>query len=220
MALSFPLSRTDFQNQLRIASTTPFRLQRLEETSGVATGDIITKQVAPPKWIAQMTLARMPFSEASGVLSLLDSLGTSNRVHLYDPTCPYPRADPGGAGLGDADAIVVVSIGANNRSLRITGLPVGYVLSRGDMISIGYGSPTRRWLGRIAETVAANAAGQTPLFEVAPHIPAGLQPGDPVTLKRPHGVFVITGFASGQAAKRDDGHHVTGVEFSAIQVPK
>lgn len=213
MPLEFPLSRT-FQNRLRIAPTSLFRLERYEQTSGLANGQPLNRIMAPPKWIAEFALVPMRAEEAAGIAGVLDALGSSERVRLYDPAKRFAAADPNGA-LLDGRSLVVSAIGADNRSLRIAGLPGGFVVTEGDMISVGYGSPERRALFRAAETVAASGLGQTPSIEVRPHAPEGLAVGQPAILTRPYGLFVISDVQTGTA----DRALVTGMRFSARQVP-
>lgn len=213
MALQFPLARSEFQDLFGFAGFSPLRLQKFEEASGLGSGQPIHAQIAPPKWVAHFAFSRMRFGLAARAVALVEALGSSNRVNLYDPTIPFPRADPGGVVLGSAK-LAVVSIGFNNRSLRIGGMPAGYVLSEGDMVSIGYRSPQRRWLGRIVESSEANGLGTSPTFEVRPALPAGIVPGDPVTLRKAYGTFLISDFDPGRA----EGLHVVGMRFSALQV--
>lgn len=213
MPWTFPLTRADFQNTLRVAEAPPFRIRRSEEVSGTV-GEVMTSEIAAPRWEAQFALAPMYRADAARVVGMLEELGTYNSVHLYDPTVRFPASDPTGSGISGA-TVVVFSLGANNKSLRLAGLPSGYVLSAGDMLSAPYGSPTRRYLGRITEAAVANGAGVTPTFDVVPQLPEGFAVGAQVTLSRPHGAFRIVSFDPGSAF----GVTVTGVQFSAVQVP-
>lgn len=216
MPLTYPLTRAAFQDRLRIGNARPFALARFEEISGLGTGEIITAIIAAPKWEAEFALSsRLTYAQAAEALALLEALGTSRTVELYDVTQPFPAADPGGALLGGASP-TVSAIGTDNSSLRITGLPPAYVITIGDMISIGYSSGSRRALFRAGETVTASAGGVTPMFSVAPHLPAGLSIGASVTLARPYGWFrVVPGsFDPGVSTKLGN----SGVRFRALQV--
>lgn len=214
MPLTFPFNLATFQETLRIASAPPFRLRLNEESSGLGSGQIITAERAPPKWVAEFSLITMEYAEAARVIALLTALGSSNRVWLYDPSIPYPKADPKGLGISTSP-LTVSGLGSDGSSLRVSGLPASYVLSAGDMISVGYGLPSRRWLGRLVENATANGSGQTPIFSVMPHLPTGLVVGSTATVRKPFGVFLIADYDPGVAS----GTKVTGVRFSAIQVP-
>jgi hypothetical protein len=72
------------------------------------------------------------------------------------------------------------------RELRITGLPVGYVLSAGDMLGFQYGSnPVRHALHRIVVGGTASSGGLTPMLEVVPNLRPGAAAGLTVSLVRP-----------------------------------
>lgn len=216
MPLDFPLSRAAFQDRLRIANARPFALARFEEISGLGTGEIITSIIAAPKWEAEFTLSsRLTYAQAAEALALLEALGTSRTVELYDVTQPNPAADPGGETLGGASP-TVSAIGSDNASLRLTGLPPAYVITIGDMISVGYSSGSRRALFRVHETVEASAGGVSPMFAVAPHLPPGLAVGASVVLKRPYGWFRIVpgSFDPGYSTKLGN----SGIRFRALQV--
>src|SRR5690606_29871631 len=105
--------------------------------------------------------------------------------YLYSPMNCYPAADPGGVIL-DASEVTIHTIGSNNRSLRLEGLPAGYVLTAGDALAFDYGaSPVRRAWHRLAETVTASGSGLTPLFDLSTHLRPGATTGLAVTLKKP-----------------------------------
>lgn len=216
MPLEFPLSRAAFQDRLRIANARPFALARFEEVSGLGTGQIITSIIAAPKWEAEFMLSsRLTYAQAAEALALLEALGTSRTVALYDVTQPFPAADPDAVALGSASP-TVSAIGSDNASLRITGLPPAYVITIGDMISIGYSSGARRALFRVHETVTATAGGVTPMFAVAPHLPTGLSVGASVMLRRPYAWFRIVpgSFDPGFSTKLGN----SGLRFRALQV--
>jgi hypothetical protein len=72
------------------------------------------------------------------------------------------------------------------RELRVTGLPSGYVLSAGDMLSFQYGaSPVRYALHRIVVGGTASSGGLTPMLEVVPNLRAGAVAGLTISLIRP-----------------------------------
>lgn len=211
MALNFPLTRTAFQSGIKVAQAMPFRLYRKEMVSETADEEI--KALGPARWVAEFRLVDMYRAEAARVIALLEALGTTNRVRLYDPSTPYPKSDPAGAAIA-GNTLTVFALGSNGRSLRIAGLPANFALSAGDMISVGYGSG-RRALFRASEPVTANSGGTTPEFDVMPHLPVGLAPGDSVEMDQPYGLFTLAEFDPGVA----DGLIVAGVRFAARQVP-
>lgn len=192
MALTFPLSLNTFADKLRIA-TVRWELKRWDQLSGLGSGDVLAAQLAPPRIAGTVTLAPMYHDDAAEVQALVESLdGPLNSFFLYAPQKPFPRYDPDGSKLGST-TVTIHTVGSNNKSLRLQGLPSGYVLSTGDYLAFDYGSnPTRRAFHRIVETVTADGAGLSPLFEVRPHLRPGVTTTLAVTLKKPAAkVFIM-----------------------------
>jgi hypothetical protein len=184
-ALSFPLSRENFMNLLKVRSVT-FRDFHAIEASQLADGTIIKASLGATLWSGVIQLAPARNEDAAAIESLLSILqrpGAS--FFVYDPRRIGPRNDPAGTTIGSASP-VIASVNADNRQLALNGLPAGYVLSRGDMLSFSYlASPTRYALHRVVETVTANGSGSTGQFEVTPLIRTGATVGAAVTLVRP-----------------------------------
>lgn len=210
MAYTFPLAIGEFAGLLPVSS---FRwvLERFEETSGTAFGDILTSEIAAPKWRAEVGLRPMPVTEANDLQAMFEVLGSSNTFDLYDLRKCFPASDPG----GDAIAGHVLTIHAVGTSaLRLAGLPNGYRLTRGDMVTVLYGpAPQRRALYRIAEDAIAQPSGITPWFEVRPHIKTGTVAGDVASVWRPAARMQVTSYDPGDRA----GRYVGGMGFTAIE---
>ena len=185
MAFNFPLSLAEFQDAINVAAA-PFRLQRFEELSGLGSGQFLSGELAPPLWSASVRLLSAFHDDGLETQALIDTLdGSLHSFLFYDPRTAFPRLDPKGLLISGATP-TVLSIEADNKSMRLAGLPAGYQLSRGDMLAFEYGAgPVRRTLHRISEPVAADAAGETPVFEVRPHFEPGVVAGGPVELVKP-----------------------------------
>lgn len=125
----------------------------------------------------------------------------------------YPIAYPNGAwptgGSFSGTTAQVHTVGADNKSLRVKGLPAGFVLSRGDMIQVGDTD-----LYRLMETATADGGGITPSFEVRPHLWDGIAVNDAVSVKRPACLMVLVP-GSVQAAADTSGRGA--VSFQAIE---
>lgn len=194
MALSFPLSLAAFADKLRILSA-PFVVEEQQQLSGLGTGDVLAAQLAPSRLTADVTLAPERHARAREIQALIESLnGPIHSFYFYSPANCYPAADPGGVVLGSA-AVTIQSIGANNKSVRLAGLPAGYELRIGDAFAFDYGSnPSRRAWHRLAEDVSANGAGVTPLVELTQNLRPGVVAGLAVTFKKPAAkMFVLPG---------------------------
>lgn len=185
MALTFPLSLAAFADRLPM-QTAPFVLEEMMELSGLGSGDVIGAQLAPSRWTTSVRLAPMDFITARGIQTRIESLnGPVHSFYLYSPTNCYPAGDPGGVILASS-VVTIDTVGANNKSLRFTGLPAGYVLTEGDAFGFDYGTnPVRRAYHHIAETVTASGTGLSPLFEITPPLRPGAAVGLPVILKKP-----------------------------------
>lgn len=214
MAFAFPLATSVFADRLRVVSSR-WELREFVETSGTGRGEVITAVVAWPRWRAALTLAPARHGEAAQLRALFEAIGAAGKFDLYDHALPWPQADPGGVLLGAATP-TISAIGADNHSLRVTGLPAGYVLTAGDALAISYGSsPVRRTRLRVCETVAASGAGMTPAFEVRPPLRPGVYIGQAVTLVKPAARMMLEpgSYDPGEWAAEIAG----GASFTAIE---
>lgn len=165
------------------------------EYSGVATGAVIAARLAPARWGAKVDLAPMVHTKARALQAKIEALdGPMGSFFFCSPANCYPASDPGGVMLGGS-APKVAAIGADNKSISLLGLPPTYKITTGDMLDFTYGSnPQRRYLGRAIGAAISSSSGVTPLFEVRPHLPAGLTVGVAVNLKKPAAkVFIVPG---------------------------
>ena len=214
MAISFPLARSAFADRLKIAA---FRWQLVAfvETSGTGLGQVITNEIAPRRWRAEVEFARMPNPQAAEIQALIDAIGPSGTFHLHNPAQLGPRDDPVGAAL--AGHTVTINALSDNKALKLGGLPAGYTLRRGDLLHFDYGpSPARRALHRIVEDGTANGSGITGFFEVRPFLKAGTTTGAGVTLVRPSARMMLE---PGSFVPGTEGPvNTTGMAFNAIEV--
>lgn len=217
MALTFPLSLSAFADKLKI-QTVNWRLERYDELSGLGSGEILSAQLAPPRIVGDVEMVPMYHAAASQVQALIESLdGAINSFYLYAPQKKYPQYDPTGSILGAA-SVTINTVGSNNKSLRLQGLPSGYVLTVGDYLAFDYGTnPVRRAFHRIVETVTTPGTGISPVFEIRPHLRPGVATGIAVTLIKPAAkVIIVPGsFNAGTAM----GPMTDGMSFQVMQRP-
>ena len=183
MAVSFPLSTATFMDQLLI-KTIKFECPEQVEANTTGGGELLRADLAPMLWQGDVRFGVMLLTEATMAEGLLDLLrGPARSFYAYDTRRPAPLLDPTGSVLG-ASAPTLHTIGANNRDIRLQGLPNGYRLSRGDYLSFDYGSsPVRRALHRVFTSLVTTATGGiTPTFEITPPLRAGAAVGAAVTL--------------------------------------
>lgn len=177
-------------------------------------GDIIKSRLGASLWQGQASIAAAKHRNAAAyevALSRLERPGETFFVH--DARFNGPIMDPGGVILGAATP-VIHTLNADNRRMRISGLPGGYMLSVGDYIGWQYGaSPVRYALHRIETAATASGAGLTPLFAVEPFIRPGSAAGAAVVLVRPACKAIITEATYGGASL----NITSGASFSWTQ---
>lgn len=182
MTLTFPLSAADFFERFNVQHVS-LRLKYSQEVS-YAGGTPLFADIEPAGWVAECETVPIANGIVHGHMARMASLrGGIKSFFLYDTTLPYPQADPDGTILGSNNVTIQTVHDAS--SLTLTGLPVGYVLTEGDMFEVTYASPPRTYLGYVLETVTADAVGNAGPFNVAPFLPTGVTATDSVNLKKP-----------------------------------
>lgn len=169
---------------LRIAES-EFRLSVPVRVNRLAGGQVIPASLGASLWQGSVTLAQGYHRTAAATEAAIMRLQRPGVTFLaYDSRFMGPVDDPTGAILGAATPTVHTITGT---ALRITGLPAGYTIRRGDLIGWTYGtSPVRYAVHRAWTPVSvASAGGLTPLIEVEPLIRHGTAVGAPVSLIRP-----------------------------------
>lgn len=156
-------------------------------------GSVYVDSLGAALWAAEVRVAaHLHHAQVEAEALVARAARPGQTVFAYDSRRNGPRLDPGGVILG-ASSPQIAELDADNRRLRVSGLPAGYELSVGDLIGWQYGSsPTRYAHHRIASAATASGAGLTGLFEVEPHIRPGASVGAAVSLVRPVFKAVVT----------------------------
>src|SRR5664279_857782 len=127
MAITFP--RTDILTSVLSADQT-FTLVSRQEISGQANGVIRGKDLGSALWQASYTTTEMVNADTLAFEAALNSLdGLTNPFEAGDLRNRYPRNYPTGS---FTDSGVLATVGSNNKSLSISGLPASFVISAGD----------------------------------------------------------------------------------------
>lgn len=181
-----------FFGGLKVASV-QWSLSRAQTDTRTRGGEMIRVGSGASLWQGSATLAPAYHRDAAATEALLAELtGPGQSILAYDPRYNGPSYDPTGAILG-ASTPTIDTLNADNRRMRVTGLPASYELRVGDYIGWQYGSnPTRYALHRVTSAATANSTGRTPLFSVTPHIRPGAVVGAAVALTRPVCKCLIT----------------------------
>lgn len=207
---------TDIMDLLEVESAT-FGLQRQRELSRAGSGTVYRKDLGPAFLMASIQSVPLEHATAEQVMALIESMEDQlSTFYVHNPRMRFPQSDPQGTLLGSATP-VIASVNADNKRVTISGLPAGYVLTRGDWFGVDYLSPSRRALYRVVDaTVTADGDGLTPLFEVSPNIRTGLTAGDSVLLKKPGCNMMIL---PGSLQDQTDGPTTSRIQFQAIEQP-
>lgn len=179
-----PLPLAEFWADLRFSSCLP-DLDGGTVQNGTGSGEVLLATVGPRLWRWTVQLAAKPGRDADVMAGRLALLSQGELNFLASPPFgAFPAADPAGSLLGAA-VPVIASLPAGGRTLTISGLPAGYVLTAGDWLAFTRGSPARYELHRLVTGGVASGGGVTGQMQVAPALRPGVVVGAAVTLIRP-----------------------------------
>lgn len=213
-ALTFPLALTEFFDGLHVASV-GFDLMENMRHSATQGGEVLVSDLGPRLWTFEVQVTTKHHADARKGEALARMLRQAGRPFFaFDKSAAYPAADPGGVIL-DTSTPTIHTV-SDSRRMRVQGLPAGYVLTRGDLLSFTYGSaPTRYALHEVITPVTADGSGLTPLFEVSPFIRPGAQVGAAVTFVKPFCKAVMVPGSYRPGLRRPA--FTEGLSFAAIQ---
>jgi hypothetical protein len=156
-----------------------------QEQSRTAGGVTYIKDLGSPLWSASYQTRSLSINELDAWRARLEALEGGLQFFKGVPLSrARPIAYPAGKAV-PANALLS-ALGADNKSVTISGLSSGYILSLGDMIQIANSG-----LYRVVEAAVANSGGVASLFEVRPHLWPGTVAGSAVTLVRPSCTMMI-----------------------------
>ena len=207
---------TDLMTALTIDSVT-FMPQWRQEFSRQAGGTPRVSDIGPSVWMAKIGASKLSNVAARGAAALINKMnGSEGTFYVWDPRAQYPQADPSGTILG-ASTVTIYALDDDTTKIRLAGLPVGYVITRGDKFSWDQGSsPIHRCLHEFSDSVTADSNGRTALTSVFPAIRAGATTGLTVSLSRPAAEMMIV---PGSYDFPSTGAVMSSISFTAIQVP-
>jgi hypothetical protein len=186
MSNQAPLALDEFWRLLRIRSIT-FDLPDEQSGTGTGRGEVLRASRGDVLWQGKAVVTLNRHDAQDQAKALMDEVRHGGaRFFVCDPKRRWPQSDKAGNLQGAAVATVDQVDPADRRRLLLRGLPAGFVLTPGDLVSIEYGSdPVRFYLARI--TRGGTFAGLTPKCElrVLPFLPLDLQAGQVVTLRDP-----------------------------------
>lgn len=218
MSISYPLDILDGFPGWSIE----FDLLWRQEQSRQANGRTIVKDLGSPLWRATYQSRSLSINDLDDWRARLASLENGLQTFKgYPLSRCFPILYPNGSwptgGSFDGVSAAIASIGAGNKSLTVDQLPAAYQLSRGDFISVAYGSdPTQYGLHQVMEAAAADGSGISAEFEVRPHLWPGMAIDDVVSVKRPFCIMAIVPGSVSSQADLQSGRGV--VSWQAVEV--
>ncbi|MGV2123715.1 hypothetical protein ACQZ4R_11560 [Agrobacterium vitis] len=182
-----------------------------QEQSRTEGGVTYTKDLGSPLWSATYQTRELKPNDLDVWRARIEALeGGLQYFRGYSLSRSRPIAYPTGKPVPE-NGVALSAIGGDNKSVTISGLGAGYVVSVGDMIQIA-GSG----LYRVVEGAVANGAGAAGAFEVRPHLWPGTAAGSVVTLLRPSCTMMIVPGSISSEADASTGRG--SVSFQGIEV--
>lgn len=190
MTITYPRSFPDWFLGM---SQCAFRLDYQQELAPDGNGDQIVRDFGPTLWNADYRTDILSPEKMGEMEAWLDSLENGGQTFWgYDFRRPLPRAYPNGiagmtrAGGGAFDGTCTLgTVGDDNKTVPLTGLPAGFILSPFDNLAFSYGDdPASFALHRVMAAAVADGSGAITV-EVRPHVRIGWTAGDSVNLVKP-----------------------------------
>jgi len=184
MALSFPLGLAAFQDLIPQVSVTMTLGEAMlaNQTGG---GEVLTSAYGTRLWRGSVVGRGQPYVDLDQITARIELLLSAGASFLVTQSSRRgPIDDPDGTTLGAATPSIT-TFSVNNRDVTFGGLPAGYTLRRGDLLSFTYlSNPTRYALHRVVTPATANGSGVTST-EVVPPVRPGYATPAAITLVRP-----------------------------------
>jgi len=172
----------------RIASCR-IRAKRRVARAPLRGGGVQAVELGPAVWEADYETAPLSRAQAAEWESWLDTLrGGTQLFKARDPRRSYARAYPSGYGAltvsGDpfSGTCALSSVASGGAALTLGALPVGFVLSVGDQLSLAFSG--RQHFHRVSQAGTANGSGAATV-SIEPLLPSGYAGGEDVLLLRP-----------------------------------
>ncbi|WP_320202800.1 hypothetical protein [Agrobacterium rosae] len=188
MAITYPLPVSFFDEFP--GWTTEFDLMWRQEQSRTTGGRTIVKDMGSPLWRMSVQSKSLKPNELDYWRARFNSLENGLKTFRGFPKSRcFPIAYPKGSwptGSAFNGTAQVASIAANRKSISVSGLPSGFVVSVGDFIQIGDND-----LHQVMESALASAGGTTGQFEIRPHLWPGVVAPRAATVKKPSCIMAI-----------------------------
>jgi len=185
-----------------------------QEQSRMAGGRTIVKDMGSPLWKMAVQSRTMKPNELDYWRARLTSLENGLKTFRAFPKSRcFPVAYPNGrwpTGEAFNGVAQMSAIGADNKSITLSGLPAGYQVSVGDYIQIG-----DKDLHMVMEAATANSSGVAASFEIRPNLWPGVTAPAAATLVKPSCIMAIVPGSVSTTADMATGRGT--VTFQAIE---
>lgn len=168
--------------------TTAFEPMWRQEQSRTASGKTYVKDLGSPLWTLTAQSRQLKINELDYWRARLNAMENGLATFLgYSMSRCYPIEYPRGTwptgNAFDGVSATLASVNENRKAVTVSGLPAGFTFSIGDYVQVGTD------LHQVMEPATADGTGETPEFEVRPHIWPGVEGGESpaiaVSVKRP-----------------------------------
>lgn len=206
MAITYPLNLLDdFPGW-----STDFSLLWRQEQSRHASGRTRVKDFGSPIWQATYNSKMLSANNLDIWKAKLNSLENGLKTFIaYPMSRCYPINHPGGAGNISALNPSILNISnIDRKSISLQNVN-GLRLSMGDYIKIG------NFLFQIMENASSNTAGNTPLFEIRPHLPVAVTTASAVSIIKPSCPMTIVPGTISTSASLNTGRGA--ISFQAVE---
>ncbi|WHP69920.1 hypothetical protein [Phaeobacter inhibens] len=167
-------------------SRVTFHLGRAVTFSETGGGERIAHGRGARLWGGKVVLDKDTHANWAAIearMALLEEPGAS--FLLRDPRMTGPIADPVKHVLGAAEP-EIGAVSDDLRSMDISRLPAGYIVSTGDLLGFQYGANPKRFAcHRVVVGSIADSVGRANAIEVTPFLRPGASVGTPITLGTP-----------------------------------
>jgi hypothetical protein len=172
------------------------------------------KDLGSPLWWAEFSSVPVALEVADAAIADFRTLGGALQpFYLVPPTRRRPASIASDSPLGGV-TVMLAEIRSDNRGIRLAGLPSGFVLTKGDYLSIRTTSTAREFL-QLATGGVADVAGLTPELEVVPWLRPSVAVGQVVDLLDPSIEMVLD---PGTLDDPYSGLSHRTIQFKAVQV--
>jgi len=190
----------DLIEALGVTEKVTWDIQEYKEYDTQGTGHDLEAKLAPTKWKAALVMHDLYNTVARRVAAAVRK-ADGKPFMVSDPSSPYPASDPTGVILG-ASVVQIASIGGDNQSIALKGLPALYKITMGDKGQVIFASGERNYFFEFSEDRTANGAGLTTVIGVWPPLPVGVVADAVIILAKPACKMKVIGqgFAPGQSS--------------------